>query len=288
MRQTALFLVLFLLHSAVFSASTWADLISTDVDADLVKADPDAAYWHAVKPEVIPLLAQPMVLPRPKTTTTAALEVQSVHNHDWIAFRLRWKDTDKSVAGKLGEFSDAVALEFPVIEKESPPPVFMGFPGDPVHIFHWRAQYQRDKEEGKPEMKQLYPNLNIDIYPMEYPDWGNLQRASDQARESFSPGKAVGNPQSYQKTGVDEIIAEGFSTSAVFDAHDADGKGLWSNGEWVVVIARPLRREGGSVLTVGKDAFIGFAVWQGGAGEVGARKSVTMMWTPLKLVQGHQ
>ena len=133
-----------------------------------------------------------------------------------------------------------------------------------------------------------WPPANIDIYPMEYPDWGTLERASDQARESFSPGKALGNPQAYQKTGVDEIIAEGFSTSAVFDAHDADSKGLWNNGEWVVVIARPLKREGGSALTVGKDAFIGFAVWQGGAGEVGARKSVTMMWTPLKLVQGHQ
>jgi hypothetical protein len=153
-----------------------------------------------------------MVLPRPKTTTTPALEVQSVHNHDWIVFRLRWKDTDKSMAGILGEFSDAVALEFPVIEKEIPPLVFMGSPGDPVHIFHWRAQYQRDKEEGKPDMKQLYPNLNIDTYPMEYPDWGNLPIAGEQARESFSPGKAVGNPQSYEKTGVDEIIAGWFST----------------------------------------------------------------------------
>ena len=288
MRKTSLFLALFLLHGAVLGASVRAEILSKDVDADLSKADPEAAYWHTVQPEMISLLAQPMVLPRPKTTTTSALAVQSVHNHDWIAFRLSWKDTDKSVAGKLGEFSDAVALEFPVLDKETLPLVFMGAPGDPVHIFHWRAQYQRDKEEGKPDMKQLYPNLNIDTYPMEYPDWGNLQRASDQARDSFSPGKVVGNPQSYQKTGVDEIIAEGFSTSTVFDAHDADAKGLWNNGEWVVAIARPLKREGGSALTVGKDAFIGFAVWQGGAGEVGARKSVTMMWTPLKLMQAQQ
>jgi hypothetical protein len=284
MRKTALFLGLFLLHGAVFRASTSADLLSKDVDADLSKADPQAAYWNAVKPEMIPLLAQPMVLLRPKTTTTPALEVQSVHNSAWIAFRLRWKDPDHSMAGILGEFSDAVALQFPVIEKEIPPLVFMGSPGDPVHIFHWRAQYQRDKEEGKPDMKQLYPHLNMDTYPMEYPDWGNLQIATEQARESFSPGKAVGNPQSYGKTGVDEIIAEGFSTSAVFDAHDADANGLWNDGEWVVVIARPLKREGGSALTVGQDSFIGFAVWQGGEGEVGSRKSVTMMWTPLKWV----
>jgi hypothetical protein len=164
----------------------------------------------------------------------------------------------------------------------------MGSPGDPVHLFHWRAQYQRDKEEGKPEVKKLYPNLNIDTYPMEYPDWGNLPKAGETAREGFSPGKAVGNPQSYQKTGVDEIIAEGFSTSSVIDAHDSDGKGVWKDGEWSVVITRPLKREGGSVLTAGKDSFIAFAVWQGGEGEVGARKSVTMMWTPLKIGQEAQ
>lgn len=274
-------LAMLLFHGVLGSPRAWADLISKGVEADLSQADPSAAYWQTVPPEVIPLLAQPMVPPRPKATTTPLLEVQSVHNRDWIAFRLKWKDTDKSVAGRLGEYSDAVAVQFPVLDKAVPPLVFMGGQGDPVHIFHWRAQYQRDREEGKPEMTQLYPNLHIDTYPMEYPDWGNLQVAGAQSRESFSPGQAVGNPQSYQKTGVDEILAEGFSTSAVVEAHDADGKGLWHNGEWVVVIARPLKREGGSVLTVGKNTFIGFAVWQGGAGEVGARKSVTMMWTPL-------
>jgi hypothetical protein len=282
MRKTVFVLILF--YVVVLHCSARADLLSKNVEADVSKADPEAAYWQDVPPEVIPLLAQPMVPPRPKTTTTPALEVQSVHNRDWIAFRLKWKDTDKSVAGRLGEFSDAVALEFPVLDKEVLPLIFMGGPGDPVHIFHWRAQYQRDREEGKPEMKQLYPNLNIDTYPMEYPDWGNLQMVSAQAREGFSPGQALGNPQSFQKTGVDEILAEGFSTSAVFEAHDADSKGVWNNGEWVVVVTRPLKREGGSILHVGKGTSIGFAVWQGGAGEVGARKSVTMMWTPLKLM----
>lgn len=288
MQKTVVFVVLSLLSALALQASAFADIISKEVDADLSKAEPTASYWAGVHAETIPLMAQPMIAPHPKTTTTPSLDVQSVHNHNWIAFRLRWKDAEKSLAGKLGEFSDAVALEFPVADKETPPVVFMGSAGDPVHIFHWRAQYQRDKEQGKPEMKQLYPNLNMDAYPMEYPDWGNLPKANEAARETFSPGKAVGNPQSYQKTGVDEIIAEGFSTSSVLDAHDADARGVWDNGEWTVVIARPLEREGGSMLTVGKDSFLGFAVWQGGEGEVGARKCVTMMWTPLKVAAEHQ
>lgn len=277
-------LIVWLVYVIVCTTHTQAELVSLRIDADLSQAEPEAAYWHAAPPEMVSLLAQPMVLPRPKTTTTPVLEVRSVHNDNWIAFRLRWHDTEPSSAGRLGEYSDAVAVQFPVLDKATPPPVFMGAPGDPVHIFHWRAQYQHDKEQGKPDMRQLYPNLNVDIYPMEYPDWGTLASASEQARDSFSPGKALGNPQSYQKTGVDEILAEGFSTSAVFEAYDANATGRWHNGEWVVVITRPLTREGGSTLRAGKETFVGFAVWQGGAGEVGSRKSVTMMWTPLRLV----
>jgi DMSO reductase family type II enzyme heme b subunit len=64
----------------------------------------------------------------------------------------------------------------------------------------------------------------------------------------------------------------------------AIGHGEWKNGEWVVVVSRPLKRENGSVLQTAKDAFIAFAIWQGGKDEVGSRKSLTMSWVPLKIL----
>lgn len=262
-----------------------AAITSKPVDADLAKIDVDGAYWSGAPSEKIDLMAQPMVPPRPKTTNTSSLSVQSVHNGKWIAFRLKWKDSEKSEAGRLGEFSDAIAIQFPVKSNETPPPVFMGTSGDPVYLLHWRAQYQRDKEKGKPGMRDLYKNMSVDMYPMEFADHGKLGAFSEESRDTFSPGRSSGNPQSYSKTGVDEIMAEGFSTSSIMEGHAALATGRWENGEWTVVITRPLAREGASVLTAGKGSFVGFAIWQGGHQEVGSRKSVTMVWTPLAITK---
>lgn len=259
------------------------DLVAKFVGADLGRPDPLAKYWHDVPATEVLLMGQPMVVPRPKMTVTGNVRVQALHDGKWAAFRLQWKDPTRDEAGRLGEFSDGAAIQFPMTAGEVPPPVMMGAKDNPVHIFHWRAQYQRDKERGKPTMRDLYPNMTVDSYPMDFADYGNLPKPSDQAREQFSPGLALGNPQSYSKTGVDEIYAEGFSTSSVQDGHGSMGDGVWMNGEWVLVITRKLAVEGGSSLRPGARSFLGFAIWEGGHGEVGSRKSVTMTWTPLSI-----
>ncbi len=250
------------------------------VATDLSKPDPRAKFWDSMPVEKVSLMAQPMVVPRPEATTTTWVTVQAAHDGTRLALRLRWKDADRNFAGRLGEFSDAAALEFPVKDNAAPPAVMMGQAGNPVHIFHWRAQYQRDRESGKPTIKDLYPNNSIDMYPMEFNDPGTTK--TDEAnRERFSPGRAVGNPQSYAKNGVDEVLAEGYSTSAVQEGHASEAQAVWENGEWTLVIVRPLLIEGRSSVPVGSSTNVGFAVWQGGKGEVGSRKCVTMMWTPL-------
>lgn len=268
---------------SLFCVTAEAEIVAKAVRGDVSKPQPAAAYWANAPVEKVSLIAQPMAIPRPAVALTPELRVQAVHDAKWLAVRLTWKDPEYSEAGHLGEFSDAVAMQFPVKSNESPPPIFMGAKDNPVHIFHWRAQYQRDQEKGKPEMTDLYPNLSVDMYPMEFKDPGTLGTSANSGREQFSPGRAEGNPQSYQKNGVDEIVAEGFSTSSVQEGHGNAASGTWAAGEWSVVIVRELNREGGSVLTVGGKTFMGFAVWQGGASEVGSRKCVTMAWTPVTL-----
>jgi hypothetical protein len=174
-------------------------------------------------------------------------------------------------------------MQFPVKSNKNPPPIFMGAKNDPVHIFHWRAQFQLDKEKGLRTMKDLYPNMNPDMYPMEFKDEGHLKGLSDDKREVFSYGRAAGNPASYAKKGVDEIFAEGYGSSSVIQNVEAIADGQWKNGEWTVVISRPLKREGGSVLPLGGNSNLAFAVWQGSKDEVGSRKSVTMEWLPLHI-----
>ena len=205
------------------------NLVVHRLAVDLAKPDPAAGYWRDIAEGEVGLVAQPMIAPRPETATTERVFVKAATDGKVAAFRLRWRDPDRSQAGRLGEFSDAIALEFPV--KVDPlPPVMMGAAGAPVHIFHWRAQYQRDHEEGKPTMATLYPNASIDMYPMEFKDQPG---AHESEREQFAPGLAVGNPQSYAKLGVDEIVAEGFSTSSVqAGSVGRAAHGDWANGEW--------------------------------------------------------
>lgn len=248
------------------------------VSADLAKPDPAAAYWSGWPDGIVMLMAQPMIAPRPETTTTDKVMIKAVTDGKLLALRVKWADAEASYAGRLGEFSDALALEFPV--KLAPlPPVFMGAKDQPVHLFHWRAQYQRDHEQGKPTMTAIYPNMSVDMYPMEFKDQPDAHK---EGREQFSPGVAVGNPQAYTKSGVDEIIAEGFSTSSVQKGNDATaGHAVWKDGQWTLVIVRPLATEGGSNLVSGQPNYVGFAAWQGGKGEVASRKSVTMNWIPV-------
>src|SRR3989338_4681487 len=268
----------------------WAEgLIAKYVKEDLSKLNLEALFWKEVTPETIQLIAQPMVAPRPQKTLTEKLWVQVVHNGEWMAFRFKWKDKEKSEAGPLGKFSDAVAIQFPVKEKEVPP-IFMGAKDSPVHILHWRAQYQKDKEKGFQTMKDIYPNMNMDMYPLEFANQYShdemLKKITEEQREVFVSGKSAGNPQSFQKIkGVDEMMAEGFGSSSVIENTRAEAQGIWQKkgkeGEWVVQISRPLALEGGSILKAGQKSFMAFAVWQGGEGELGCRKSVTMTWVPL-------
>jgi hypothetical protein len=254
------------------------------VDADLSKPpQPDAGYWTGVPETEVNLLAQMMVNPKPAKAQTEKLKVRIVHNGKYVAFRLRWSDKEKSEAGRVGEFSDAVALEFPVLDHAAPPPIFMGSIGNPVHVFHWRAQYQHDEEFGKKTMKEIYPNLNSDMYPNEFADRGSLKPATEGQIETFSPAKAEGNPQSYRKKAVDEIQAEGFGTSVVTPGGNSTGRGEWKDGEWVVVISRALDCPGDAAISAAKSSAFGAAVWQGGADEVGSRKSLTMAWTRFRI-----
>lgn len=251
------------------------------IEKDLEKTAFEDSTWEGISIETVSLMGQPMIAPRPKTTTTSSMQVQAAQDGKSIAFRMRWKAEKPSEAGRLAEFSDAVAIQFPINDFASTP-IFMGGKENPVHIFHWRAQYQKDHEKGKPEMVDLYPNMNTDMYPMEFKDSGRVQGLDEKKREVYSPGKAAGNPQSYAKSSaVDEMLAEGFGSSSVVENKASIGHGKWKNGEWVVVISRALKREIGSVLDAQKNSAVAFAVWQGAKQEVGSRKCLTMMWIPL-------
>jgi hypothetical protein len=153
-----------------------------------------------------------------------------------------------------------------------------------VHIIHWRAQYQLDRDKGARSISDIYPNLAVDMYPYLLPSWGNIRPLSEEQVRAFRAAQAAGNPKAFpKKSGVAEMVAEGFGTGTPIASNGSVSDARWEDGRWTVVVSRPLSSDDASVLRIDTENQVAFAVWQGGAGEVGSRKSVTMSWAPLLL-----
>ncbi len=245
----------------------------------IVRAD----YWQGVEEINLNLMAQMIVKPNSNKAETDKVIVQILHDGKYIAYRLRWKDKEISKSGKLGEFSDAIALEFPVLDNANPPPIFMGAAKNPVHIFHWRAIYEYDKENANKSVKVNCSKSSLEITPNECADSCRVTSSSGDRKKVFTSDIDCVNTQSSPKKTVDEMLAEGFGSSVIIEGNGTVGRGEWKNGEWIVVISRPLNCPNGSKIEVGKSSAFGLAVWQGGLGEVGSRKSITMVWMPFKM-----
>jgi hypothetical protein len=258
---------------------------SAKVDSDLSAPILEGNIWKDVKVIDIDLMGQPMTIPKPSGTHTSKIHVQSVNDGTWIQFRVIWKDTEKSDGKKVGKFSDALAVQFAVDGDAKTTPVFMGGIGKAVHIIQWKARYDFDREHKRtPNMDEIYPNIGMDMYPMEFKDSGTLTHITQQDQIQYSAARAAGNPHSFAKIeGVNELLAEGYGSSAPLEASFAKAISKWENGEWTVVITRPIQPKQGSIIKIDGVTPIAFAVWQGGKDEVGSRKSVTMIWINLLL-----
>lgn len=158
------------------------------------------------------------------------------------------------------------------------PNPMMGGPGDRVHIMQGRAAFQRDIEEGhEPRIADLYPNVHVDVYPDE------VLRATDAS--AYTGAVGLDNPISRPKhSAVLDQMAEGFGTLTVEPDQQSDGFGVWKDRKWRVIITHPMAPgdPNDPMLAPGSETLAAFAVWEGDAREVGARKAWSN-WVPLKL-----
>ena len=242
--------------------------------------DPKAAFWQATTAVPVPMLAQVVTVPRHPNNTVKEIKVRAAHNGHSIAFHLEWKDATKSDRIVVDQFGDQVAVQMPVkFNKDAPPSPMMGNPGGRVDIWQWRAAFQRDLDEGEPKLRDLYPYAQVDGYPDE------VLRATD--ARPYTGALGVDNPISHPlRTPVLDQSAEGWGTMTVEpDGQDADGRGVWEDGTWRVVITHPMATafsENDIHLFPGEDSIVAFAVWDGGHREVGSRKAWSN-WVPLRV-----
>jgi hypothetical protein len=253
--------------------------------ASIGSDNPYAEVWKQAPYYETPLQAQQMAMPTIPAPTVPALRAQALRDGERIAFRLSWQDSTADGNVDSGQFTDAVAIEFPLDAGAAP---MMGHKGAKVQILHWKALWQKDLDVGFQDVQDLHPNYWYDLYwfaegkfPFPVKDGAFKDKRSLQ----WFIAQSAGNPMAvFSRTQpVEELVAEGFGSLTHQPESASTGKGAWVKGTWAVVISRPLTTSDATDYQFKPgNAQIAFAVWQGGAGNVGGRKNWTS-WSTLEV-----
>ncbi len=254
------------------------------IEDGLPMTDPHDERWSAAQRQEIPLQPQTVTAPMLEVATIETVSLQGLTDGQSIVWRLSWKDATNDGNVDSGRFTDAVALQFPMVRNAN---FTMGDRGQLVQILHWKALWQKDIDEHFQDVQDLHPNYWADLYwfaegrPYEVP--ASFQ---DPRSHAWFAAYSAGNPMSqFQRAvPVEELAAEGYGTLTSHPESVSVGRGVWQDGEWAVVLARPLQSsdELDYQFWSGGRGELGVAVWDGGTGNVGGRKHWSN-WTEFEV-----
>ena len=223
-----------------------------DQEIDLTKGI--AEGWESLAFKELELMYQVMVFPWPARGLTD-LAVKAFHNGKDIYFYLEWKDDTEDRGVEINTFPDATAVMFSLTDDAPPSTLMMGFLGQ-ANIWHWKAN------QDSKFWKIPYPEKTAYVdfyYPFED------EELFEVSKEQFP-------------SAVNDLVAVRVGTITRKERQDVQGRGIWKDGTWHVVLKRSLKEvdpEIDAVFTSEKDRFCAFAVWNGAKGDRGGRKSIS-------------
>lgn len=253
-----------------------ARFVAQEIPLDVVATAP---LFAAATPLDIPLLPQMIAIPH-GGGTVSQVSVRAIHNDRRLFLQFTWPDPQPNDGVfKYEEFSDAVAIQFPVKSGIETNP-FMGDAQNPVNIWQWKAAWEADRFRLR-DVEQVYPNQHVDFYFEEVYIWDH------ELKLAFMPGRAAGNllSQPVRHSSVETLLAFGFGTVQSHERQDVQGTARWQDGRWVVVMARDLTAPGPHSVQFhpGAATVFNIAVWDGGNSDRGGQKSVSLNWWRLTL-----
>lgn len=245
--------------------------------------DPAWEKFAAVELDLTPQQVKPPVL---ETGTIAKLRVQAVRDEARYVWRMSWDKAEKADQSDVGRFSDAVAVQFPMVDGA---PYTMGGPGLPVRMLYWKALWQADVDQGFQGLTAMHPNADVDLYWFAEGEEAHAATGSidnPRARQWMIAAQS-GNPMAddQRKNPVEELTAHGFGSGTHVGDTPSRGRGVWSEGRWFVVIDRPIRPDDPLIKRFVDNPdkqLIAFAVWDGAAGNRGGKKHITN-WLPMRI-----
>ena len=252
--RPVLLLLLFILVVAGVLVGFGVPLVSSEgmiIRARLVEGElptgPEDATWAKVSPMTLPLSGQVITRPVWPEPTARALTVRSIHNGVEIAFLLEWQDNTKNDRLTPGTFRDGVAIGLPL--GDAPAFFCMGQLDHYINIWHWKADWQSDIDR-------------------------RAAKTSERARDGVRTFEVI--PR--RVSSVEDLIGGGFSTLTTKEKQGrVQGKAVWKDGVWHVVMRRPLvseEQENEAKLIPGRVQTVSFAVWNGENKERNGQKAV--------------
>jgi hypothetical protein len=218
---------------------------------------PDDPAWDKVPTMMLPLSGQVITRPAWPEPSARALAIRSVHNGTELAFLLEWQDNTKNDRLSPGTFRDGAAIGLPL--GDAPAFFCMGQLDHYINIWHWKADWQSD-----------------------------IDRRAARAGEQKGPPGEVRRFEVIPRriSSVEDLVGGGFSTLTTKVAQGrVQGKAVWKDGVWRVVIRRPLAStdpENEARLEPGRLQAVAFAVWNGENKERNGQKAVAP-WFQLSI-----
>ncbi len=234
------------------------------VDGDL-PSSPDDPAWATTSAVSIPLTGQATFAPRWQIPAVTDLSVRALYNASDIALQLVWAD----------RFADTLPADSAVAQAE-------GWEADDTYptLFpdtrRVRGEYPDAAEVMFPARYTGTPQLPHFVY-------GNVGQPVDLWRWNAALQHASGSGSP-----VLELRGSGAQRppeAQAPESQQATGAGVWNDGQWSVVIRRPLATEqaaGEVQLSAGTLMPISFHIWEGRNGETGLRMAVSS-WYFLSL-----
>ena len=221
-----------------------------------IPTSPDDPAWQAVPSMMLPLSGQVITRPAWPEPSARALSVRSVHNGTDIAFLMEWQDNTKNDRLSPGTFRDGAAIGLPL--GDAPAFFCMGQLDHYINIWHWKADWQSDIDRRAARA-------------------GERKGEGEVRRFEVIPRRA---------SSVEDLVGGGFSTLTTKVAQGrVQGKAVWKDGVWRVVIRRPLASsdpENEARLEPGRLQAVAFAVWNGENKERNGQKAVAP-WFQLSI-----
>ena len=143
----------------------------------------------------------------------------------------------------------------------------------------WRASWQR---------AQVTADSPLDDYPFDNPLYRELLKGKEQPVGDFRTARAAGNlhARADQAQSASSLTAQGFGSTTFRPRASqlVQASAAWKDGQWTVVLRRPLRvgPEDGLSLAAGEACSVAFALWDGEARDRNGQKLVSI-WHDLKL-----